>query len=140
MTATALPGQPGRVIIERITGDGGRLPLEASQNCVGIAALEALEMIKASHGTPTCGVSLVLEKVRPPPGCSLLSNRYVYTIAIAVIYSNTSCSLIYRGIEYMVQREKTCSAWHTHQAVPGMMEDMTCQSMAACGAASRMSC
>lgn len=63
VTATVLPGQPGRVIIESITGDGGRLPLEASENCVGIAALEALEMIKASYGTPTCGVSLVLEKV-----------------------------------------------------------------------------
>lgn len=63
VTATVIPGQPGRVIIESITGDGGRLPLEASENCVGIAALEALEMIKASYGTPTCGVSLVLEKV-----------------------------------------------------------------------------
>ena len=65
VTATALPGQPGRVVIERITGDGGRLSLEAAQNCVGIAALEALEMLKASHGSPTCGVSLVLEKVLP---------------------------------------------------------------------------
>ena len=65
VTATALPGQAGKVVIERITGDGGRLPLEAAENCVGIAALEALEMIKASHGSPTCGVSLVLEKVQP---------------------------------------------------------------------------
>ena len=63
MTATVLPGQPGRVVIERITGDGGRLPLEASENCVGIAALETLKMIEATHGVPTCGVSLVLEKV-----------------------------------------------------------------------------
>ena len=64
VTATAIPGKPGLVVIESVTGDDGRLPLAPDQNCVGIAALEALEMIAAQHGRPACGVALRLEKVR----------------------------------------------------------------------------
>ena len=64
VTATAIPGKPGLVVIESVTGDDGRLPLEPDRNCVGIAALEALEMINEAHGRPACGVALRLEKVR----------------------------------------------------------------------------
>ncbi len=64
VTATAIPGKPGLVVIESVTGDDGRLPLEPDRNCVGIAALEALEMINAAAGRPACGVALKLEKVR----------------------------------------------------------------------------
>lgn len=59
MTATALPGREGSVTIDNITGDGGRLPRNAARNCVGIAAAKVLEQI----GTPSCGVSLTLQKV-----------------------------------------------------------------------------
>ena len=62
MIATALPGRPGEVTIESITGDGGRLPLDAATNCVGIAALETLRLL---GGEPSCGVSLRLEKGLP---------------------------------------------------------------------------
>ena len=59
VTACLLPDQPQQVLIERIEGDGGRLPLEASKNCAGIAALETLKAL----GYPPFGVSLSLIKV-----------------------------------------------------------------------------
>ena len=45
------------VRITSIEGEGGRLPLDASKNCVGIAASAVLERIGADHG-----VSLKLKK------------------------------------------------------------------------------
>jgi homoserine kinase len=59
VTATALLDRPGHVEINSITGDGGRLTLEAPRNCVGIAAIETLKLI----GQVSCGVSLRLQKV-----------------------------------------------------------------------------
>lgn len=59
VTARVLPDKPGEVVISEISGDGGRLPLKASENCVGIAAIEALKLI----GDVSCGVELCLDKV-----------------------------------------------------------------------------
>lgn len=59
VTATVLRDRPGEVVIEAIEGDGGRLPLVAEKNCVGIAAIETLKLL----GQPSCGVSLRLKKV-----------------------------------------------------------------------------
>lgn len=54
-----LKDQPGKVVIESITGDNGRLSLDPADNCVGIAAMETLKLL----GSPSCGVSLTLHKV-----------------------------------------------------------------------------
>lgn len=54
-----LPDQPGKVVIESITGDNGRLSLVAEDNCIGIAAIETLKLL----GNTSCGVSLTLHKV-----------------------------------------------------------------------------
>jgi len=59
--AKVLPNEPGKVVIERIEGDGGRLGLDPATNCVGIAAAETLKLI----GQPSCGVSLTLHKGLP---------------------------------------------------------------------------
>ena len=48
------------VIIEEITGDGGRLPLDAAKNTMGIAAREALKIVGARQG-----VALKLRKNMP---------------------------------------------------------------------------
>lgn len=65
MTATAVPGQPGVVRIDAIAGDNGRLTLDASKNCVGIAAAEVVALLEASLGSPlACGIALQLQKVR----------------------------------------------------------------------------
>jgi hypothetical protein len=55
-----LPDQPGKVVIDKIEGDNGRLSLNAADNCIGIAAIETLKLI----GQPSCGVALTLHKVR----------------------------------------------------------------------------
>lgn len=61
VTATVLPDQPGVVVVESIEGDGGRLSLEAAENCAGIGAAEVLKAL----GSPSCGVSLRLHKGLP---------------------------------------------------------------------------
>lgn len=61
--AEACPDLPeGEVIIQSITGDDGRLPLVAANNCVGIAAIETIKLL----GNVDCGVSLTLQKVALP--------------------------------------------------------------------------
>lgn len=62
VTAVALPGRPGEVVIESIEGDGGRLTLDPAKNCVGIAATETLALLGAP---PSCGVGLRLRKGLP---------------------------------------------------------------------------
>lgn len=59
--AEAMPDLPGgEVVIQSITGDDGRLPLVAANNCVGIAAIETIKLL----GDIECGVALTLQKVR----------------------------------------------------------------------------
>jgi hypothetical protein len=60
VVARVLPDQPGKVVIDKIEGDNGRLSLVAAENCVGIAAIETLKLT----GQPSCGVGLTLYKVR----------------------------------------------------------------------------
>jgi len=58
--AEAMPDLPGgEVVIKSITGDDGRLPLVAANNCVGIAAIETIKLL----GNIECGVALTLLKV-----------------------------------------------------------------------------
>jgi hypothetical protein len=66
VTARVLPDQPGRVVIDKIEGDNGRLSLNAAENCIGIAAIETLKLI----GQPSCGVALTLHKVRRLDGAA----------------------------------------------------------------------
>ncbi|KAK9828815.1 hypothetical protein WJX72_002252 [[Myrmecia] bisecta] len=61
VTARVLSDRPGEIIIESIEGDGGRLSLVASKNCVGIAAIETLKLL----GQPSCGIALTLHKGLP---------------------------------------------------------------------------
>lgn len=61
--ARILEGNPGKVVIEEIIGDGGRLKKDPEENCCGIAALETLAMLPG--GPPSCGVSLRLHKGLP---------------------------------------------------------------------------
>lgn len=63
VTARVMEGlEPGKVVIESITGDSGRLSLDAPLNCAGIAAIETIKLFGA---TPACGIGLTLEKGLP---------------------------------------------------------------------------
>lgn len=62
VVAKVLRDKPaGTVVIEAITGDGGRLTLDPAKNCIGVAATETLKLI----GQVSCGVSLALQKGLP---------------------------------------------------------------------------
>lgn len=61
--ARAVPGlAPGKVIIEKIVGDNGRLSLDPAKNCIGVAAMETLRLL---GDRVTCGISLSLDKGLP---------------------------------------------------------------------------
>lgn len=59
VVARVLPNEPGKVVIESIEGDGGRLTLDPAKNCIGVAATETMKLL----GQVSCGVSLKLTKV-----------------------------------------------------------------------------
>ena len=61
VTAKALPGQRGVVVVAFVEGDGGRLSLDPSKNCAGIAAAAMLTLM----GTPDAGVELTVHKGLP---------------------------------------------------------------------------
>ena len=61
VTARLLPGRPGEVVIDSITGDGGRLSLVAAENCCGIAAAETLRLLSVQ----SAGVALTVRKGMP---------------------------------------------------------------------------
>lgn len=88
VTASVLPDRPGAVLIESIEGDGGRLSLDASKNCVGIAALETLKLL---GGQPSCGISLTLKKVIMACMCTgrvtSRQDRLVLTLLCTCSYS-----------------------------------------------------
>lgn len=60
VVARAIPGKPGEVVIDAITGDGGRLSLDPAKNCIGVAATETLKLLGSAV---SCGVGLTLQKV-----------------------------------------------------------------------------
>ena len=63
VTAIAQPdSEPGSIVIDSISGDGGRLALEPDQNCIGIAARETLKLLPSP---PSCGITLQLHKGLP---------------------------------------------------------------------------
>jgi homoserine kinase len=62
VVARVLPDMPGQVVIEKIDGDNGRLTLDPTKNCIGIAAYETLKLV----GNVSCGVSITLQKVGGP--------------------------------------------------------------------------
>ena len=63
----------GEVIIHSITGDDGRLPLIAANNCVGIAAIETIKLL----GNIDCGVALTLQKVTLILSSSCKASRHM---------------------------------------------------------------
>ena len=80
VTARVLADQPGKVVIEKIEGDNGRLSLNAADNCIGIAAIETLKLI----GQPSCGVALTLHKVRAACRAAVVAKGAVHPAKAAV--------------------------------------------------------
>lgn len=88
--AEAMPDLPGgEVVIKRITGDDGRLPLVAANNCVGIAAIETIKLL----GNIECGVALTLLKVSCTPTVLLaVTKTHPETmVSLSVMQLDSSC-------------------------------------------------
>lgn len=60
VTARVLPDRPGKVVIEGIEGDGGRLSLDAPKNCVGALAAAAPATLCPAAVLAACVLSMLL--------------------------------------------------------------------------------
>lgn len=73
----ARPSETAGVTIARISGDGGRLPLEAARNTAGRAAREVLERSGSDHGVE-------LELVKGVPAAGGMGSSAASAVAAAV--------------------------------------------------------
>ena len=118
VVARPLPGEPGRIVIDGIEGDGGRLSLKAEENCAGIAAAATLKLL----GSPqSAGVALTLKKGLPL-GSGLGSSAASAAAAAAAVnglfgspLSNEQ--LVPAGLE----SEAAVSGFHADNIAPALM-------------------
>ena len=118
VTARPLPGEPGRVTIDGIEGDGGRLSTKAEENCAGIAAAATLKLL----GSPqSAGVALTLKKGLPLG--SGLGSSAASAAAAAVAVNGlfgaplTNEQLVPAGLE----SEAAVSGFHADNIAPALM-------------------
>lgn len=109
---------PGTVVIESIQGDGGRLSLDAAQNCAGIAALETVKLFGA---VPSCGIGLTLEKGLPLGSGMGSSAASAAAAAVAVngLFGNplSKEALVGPGLI----SESTVSGFHADNIAPAVL-------------------
>jgi homoserine kinase len=119
VSARVLEGEPGKVIIEEIVGDGGRLKLEPGENCVGIAAMETLKLLPG--GPPKCGVALRLHKGLPLGSGmgSSAASAAAACWAVNNLFGNvlTKEELVLAGL----QSEAFVSGYHADNIAPALM-------------------
>lgn len=119
VVAVPLPGAaPGEVVIQRITGEGGRLSLDPAKNCVGVAATATLRAL----GTPvSCGVGLTLHKGLPL-GSGLGSSAASAAAAAAAVNGLfgsplSAAALVPAGLE----SEAAVSGYHADNIAPALL-------------------
>ncbi|KAF5843025.1 ribosomal protein S5 domain 2-type protein [Dunaliella salina] len=118
VVARALPDKPGQVVIEKIDGDNGRLTLDPTKNCIGIAASETMKLI----GNVSFGVSLTLQKGLPLGSGLGSSAASAAAAAWAVngLFGEAALSkreLILAGLE----AEAAVSGYHADNVGPSLM-------------------
>lgn len=111
------PDLPGKVIIEDITGEGGRLSRVAEENCCGIGAIETLKLL----GVSDMGVSLCLQKglnLGSGLGSSSASSAAA-AWAVNALYGCplTKAELVPAGLV----AEAAVSGWHADNIAPAIM-------------------
>lgn len=97
-------GKPG-VAIDSISGDDGRLPLDASKNTAGLAVLSLLE----KHGRKEIGIELTIEK-QMPLGSGLGSSAASSAAAVVAVNELLNCPFtISELLPFAVEGEKAAS-------------------------------
>jgi homoserine kinase len=119
VTARALEGEPaGRIVIESIRGDGGRLSLEAEKNCAGIAAIETVKLLGA---VPSCGIGITLEKGLPLGSGmgSSAASAAASAVAVNALFGNplSKTALVGPGLV----SESTVSGFHADNIAPAVL-------------------
>lgn len=117
--AVALPtARPGEIVIQRVTGEGGRLSLDPVKNCAGIAAAATLRAM----GAPlACGVGLTLHKGLPLG--SGLGSSAASAAAAAVAVNElfgaplSPMDLVLPGLE----SEAAVSGYHADNIAPALL-------------------
>ena len=118
VTATVRPDLPGgSVHITSMTGDNGRLSLDAAKNCCGIAASATLKLL----GVSSCGVSLECTKGLPL-GSGLGSSAASAAAAAWAVNALfgaplTKADLVPAGLA----SEATVSGYHADNIAPAIM-------------------
>lgn len=109
---------PGEVVIESIEGDGGRLSLDAAQNCAGIAAIETVKLFAA---VPSCGVGITLKKGLPLGSGmgSSAASAAAAAVAVNALFGNPlpKGALVGPGLI----SESTVSGFHADNIAPAVL-------------------
>lgn len=107
----------GAIVIESITGDGGRLSLQADDNCAGIAAKATLQLL----GVTDVGISLTLEKGLPLG--SGLGSSAASAAAAAWAVNALFGGVLTRAqlVEAGLVSEATVSGYHADNIAPAIM-------------------
>ncbi|KAL6768721.1 hypothetical protein ACKKBF_B15920 [Auxenochlorella protothecoides x Auxenochlorella symbiontica] len=119
VVAVALPtARPGEIVIQRVTGEGGRLSLDPVKNCAGIAAAATLRAMGAQLA---CGVGLTLHKGLPLG--SGLGSSAASAAAAAVAVNElfgaplSPMDLVLPGLE----SEAAVSGYHADNIAPALL-------------------
>lgn len=117
--ARPLVGRPGTVIIEGIHGDEGRLSLLPEDNCIGVAAMEALKAMPAVE----TGVSLFLKKGMPL-GSGLGSSAASAAAAVWAVNTLFGCPLSKEElVPAGLASEAMVSGYHADNVAPAILGD-----------------
>lgn len=118
VTARIRPDIPGEVVIEGISGDGGRLSRDAWDNCSGIGAEETLKLLGVEK---EFGVSLTLQKGLPL-GSGLGSSAASAGAACWAVNSLFGCPLSKMDlVPAGLASEAHVSGYHADNIAPAIM-------------------
>jgi homoserine kinase len=107
----------GTIVIDAISGDGGRLSLDADDNCAGIAAKATLELL----GVTDVAIALTLEKGLPLG--SGLGSSAASAAAAAWAVNALFGGVLTRAqlVEAGLVSEATVSGYHADNIAPAIM-------------------
>ncbi|KAJ7567206.1 hypothetical protein O6H91_02G136800 [Diphasiastrum complanatum] len=108
---------PGEILIQKVTGDGGRLSYNQKKNCAGIAGKATMELL----GVTSFGLSLSLFKGLPLGSGlgSSAASAAAAAVAVNALFGNalTKAQLVQAGLI----SEAVVSGYHADNVAPSLM-------------------